>query len=117
MIWHGWLVCGSTNQPTMPDHAVPAPDVDRPSQNINTMNSGQLYQAALEGKIPGVQQDAAQQQAQIKTDLQRANTLAANPDPTVASNGIKLRELAMTQQRLLDDKINQAISYRADQNK
>ena len=110
-------VGAATSQPTSPDHAVPAPDVDKPSQNMNTMNTGQLYQAALEGKIPGVPQDAAQQQAQIKADLQRANTLAANPDPTVASNGIKLRELAMGQQKLLDDKINQAISYQADQNK
>lgn len=106
-----------TKAATVPDHAVPAPDIDKPSANINTMNTGQLYQAALEGKIPGVPADAAQQQAQIKAQLDRANTLAANPDPNVANNGIKLRELALAEQKVLQDRINQAIQYQADQNK
>jgi hypothetical protein len=106
-----------TKAATMPDHAVPAPDIDKPSANINTMNTGQLYQAALEGKIPGVPADSAQQQAQIKAQLDRANTLAANPDPNVANNGIKLRELALAEQKVLQDRINQAIQYQADQNK
>ena len=106
-----------TKAATVPDHAVPAPDIDKPSANINTMNTGQLYQAALEGKIPGVPADSAQQQAQIKAQLDRANTLAANPDPNVANNGIKLRELALAEQKVLQDRINQAIQYQADQNK
>jgi hypothetical protein len=94
----------------------PAPNADKPQENINLMNPGQLRELVINGQIPGGPPDAAARQAQINSDLARANRMANDPNPTIAQNGIKLRELAQTEQRMLDDKVNQVIEYQSKQN-
>ena len=94
----------------------PAPNADKPQQNINLMNPGQLRELVISGQISGGPTDARARQAEIDAMLKRADQLGGDIDPTISGQGIKLRELAATQQRLLDDKINQVLEYQKTQN-
>ena len=95
----------------------PAPNVDNPSENIYTANPGQLRQMVISGKIPGGPPDAAARQAQIDEDMKTADAMANNPNPDIKSKGVQMRQIAVTAQQMLDDKINKTLELQFEQNK
>lgn len=95
----------------------PAPNADKPSANIYTANPGQLREMVIDGRIPGGPPDAAAKQEQIYKRLEIAEEMASNPNPQIQEKGIKMRELAVTEQKLLDDKINKTLELQNEQNK
>ena len=95
----------------------PAPNVDNPSENIYTANPGQLRALVISGKIPGGPPDAAARQAQIDEDMKTADAMANNPNPDIKSKGIQMRQIAVTGQQMLDDKINKTLELQLEQNK
>jgi hypothetical protein len=94
----------------------PAPNADKPAQNIYEMNPGQLREMVISGQIPGGPPDARARQANINDRLARADRMAGSIDPDIAAKGIKLKEIVTTEQKLLDDKINQVLEYQSAQN-
>lgn len=94
----------------------PAPNADKPTQNIYEMNPGQLREMVISGKIPGGPPDALARQNEITALEKRATQLANDIDPKNVAEGIKMREIAVAKQRLLDDKINQVLEYQKTQN-
>jgi hypothetical protein len=94
----------------------PAPNADKPTQNIYEMNPGQLREMVINGQIPGGPPDARARQAEVDALEKRATQLANDIDPENVAKGIKMREIAVAKQRLLDDKINQVLEYQKTQN-
>ena len=94
----------------------PAPNADKPTQNVYEMNPGQLREMVISGKIPGGPPDARARQAEVDALEKRATQLSNDIDPKNVAEGIKMREIAVAKQRLLDDKINQVLEYQSAQN-
>ena len=94
----------------------PAPNADKPTQNVYEMNPGQLREMVISGKIPGGPPDARARQAEVDALEKRATQLSNDIDPKNVAEGIKMREIAVAKQRLLDDKINQVLEYQKTQN-
>jgi hypothetical protein len=95
----------------------PAPNAGKPTESIYTANPGELRQMVIDGRIPGGPPDAADRQAQIDANMKTANGMAASNIPSIQSEGIKMRQLAATEQQLLDDKINKTLELQLEQNK
>lgn len=97
-------------------NTTPAANSDKPSENIYTANPGQLREMVISGKIPGGPADAAEIQSRIKKTMETANEMADNPNPDIKAKGIQMRQLAATEQEMLDKKINAVIEYQSKQN-
>lgn len=97
-------------------NTTPAPNSDKPAENIYTANPGQLREMVMNGKIPGGPADAVARQAQIDANMKTADEMANNPNPDIKAKGIQMRQIAVTEQDMLDKKINAVIEYQSRQN-
>lgn len=110
-------VAEKTSSPAVTSpNTTPAANSDKPAENIYTANPGQLREMVMSGKIPGGPADAVARQAQIDANMRTADEMANNPNPDIKAKGIQMRQIAVTEQDMLDKKINAVIEYQSRQN-